>query len=379
MHQLTIPQAKEAILFNALQMNTVTFVWGQFGVGKSDMMRQIVAERPSDVLIDFRLSQYQTVDLKGMPDREKIKGTAKNLTVWDVPGTLPFVDNPKFAMHTDGIIWLFLDEANSATQDVQGTAYQLTNDRCVGEHVLLPNVRIVMAGNREGIDKGVVTKQPLPLSNRVNHFELVVSVKAWLAYQQMRSLLPALAYAYYNFRPASLNNYDPSNPKQLGVKTVATPRTSERMWDVYVKGTTLSEPVRNAIMAGWVGEEIMADIASFGRIYNLIKDYMPEIRRDPATCMLPRQAYVEYAAKAQLEKMPADAGLGLQCAVTIAISGELTAKNIDHLYQFLDRLPPEYCIMAMTYALENKKRGPELYETGAYLRYCKKYQQAFTR
>ena len=61
----------------------------------------------------------------------------------------------------------------------------------------------------------------------------------------------------------------------------------------------------------------------------------------------------------------------------LTLSTDVHTIDMRHLYQFLDRLPPEYCIMAMTYALENKKRGPELYETDAYLRYCKKYQQAF--
>lgn len=377
MHKLTIPQAREAVRFNALIMNTVTFIWGQFGVGKSDMMRQIAAEDPKDWLVDLRLGQYQTVDLKGMPDREKIKGTAKNLTVWDIPGTLPCVDNPKFA-GCAGIIWLFLDEANQATAPVQGCAYQLTNDRCVGEHVLLPNVRIVMAGNREGVDKGVVNKQPLPLSNRVNHFELIVSVKDWLAYQRQRGKLPALAYAFYEFRPGSLNTFDPSNPKQVGVKTIATPRTSEKAWDVFAQGKDLSEPVRNAIVAGWIGEDVAADIASFRKIYDLIKDYLPEIRNDPAGARLPRQAYQDYAQQARLVDMPADAGLGLQCAVTVALSGELTRKTADHLYKFLKRLPADYCIMAWQYALE-RKGNEQLYETNAFLDYCSTYQQAFVR
>ncbi len=47
------------------------------------------------------------------------------------------------------IIRLFcssLDELTSAERDVFGVAYQFINERRVGEHILMPNVRIVARG-----------------------------------------------------------------------------------------------------------------------------------------------------------------------------------------------------------------------------------------
>ena len=375
MHKLSISQAKELIRFNARIMNTVTFVWGQFGVGKSQMMRQIATENPNDWLVDIRAGMFESVDFRGLPDRG-FHGTGKDkvqLTVWNIPSVLPVVGNPHFEGCT-GTIWLFLDESNQASQAVQGILYQIAEDRQAGEHKLLPNVRIVMAGNREGVDRGVVNKQPLPLSNRINHFELIVSKDDFLAYQRTQGILPPLAYAFYEFRPALLNTYDPANPAMLGVKTVATPRTTERMWAVWASKEKLSEPVKQAIMAGWVGEAVVAEIVTFEKIYRMIKDYLPEIRRDPATCRMPRQAYLDHAQQAGLKDMPADAALGLQCAVTVAVSGEMDMANADAFYKFLKRLPPDFTVMAMGMALE---RDPVLYGSDAFLEYAEAYKQTF--
>ena len=376
MYQLSIPQAKELIRFNALEQDVVTFIWGQFGVGKSQMMRQIIRERPDDMLCDIRAGMFESVDFRGLPDHAKV-GTGKTstmLTVWNIPSVLPVVGNPRFE-GCKGIIWLFLDESNQAKQDVQGILYQLAEDRQAGEHKLLPNVRIVMAGNREGVDKGVVNKQPLPLSNRMDHFELVVSVKDWIRYQMVRGKLPAICYALYEFRPNLLNTYDPSNSS---IKTVATPRTTERAWEAWANPAfqSLPAPVRAAIIAGWVGEAVAAEIDSFVKIWDMLKTYMPEVRRDPSNCDLPKEAYAKYAARSKLTDMPADAGLGLQCAVVTAISGELTRSNIDTLYLFLSRLDPDFTIMALQYALE---RDPSLFETQAFIDYAHTYKQAFAR
>ena len=377
MRKVNIDQAMEIIRFNARVMNTVTFIWGQFGVGKSQMMRQLASEDEDDWLCDIRAGMFEGVDFRGLPDHAT-HGTGKDkvqLTVWNIPSVLPVVGNPKFT-GCKGIIWMFLDEANSAKADVQGILYQLAEDRQAGEHVLLPNVRIVMAGNREGIDKGVVVKQPLPLSNRINHIEVIVSTKQWIKYQRARGVLPALCYAFYEFRPALLNTYNPGDPKQVGVKTIATPRSSERAWMVYASKAKLSDIARDAIMAGWVGEGVAAEIASFAKIWDMIKNYMPEVRRDPEGCILPKQAYLDYARSQGLTDMPADAGLGLQCAVAIAISGEINLKNANHLYKFLKRLTQDFTIMAVQYALE---RDAELYETDMFIDYSVVYKQVFQR
>ena len=163
MHTIDHKQLVSFLSEVAFDLDQPVMVWGQPGVGKSDAVRQM-AEAKGAVLVDIRLSQYDSVDLRGIPSVES------GLTRWNMPATLPFVGNPDFP--TDRPIVVFFDEINGAAPAVAGVAYQLVLDRAAGEHKLLPNVRIVAAGNREG-DKGVTNKMPLPLANRFAHLGCV--------------------------------------------------------------------------------------------------------------------------------------------------------------------------------------------------------------
>ena len=61
-------------------------LWGPPGVGKSDILRQIKSEKNID-LIDIRLSQMESVDLRGVPYVEKT--VEEILTKWAVPSIFP--------------------------------------------------------------------------------------------------------------------------------------------------------------------------------------------------------------------------------------------------------------------------------------------------
>jgi len=239
MHTLDINDMKSFIKHIALDMMEPVFVWGGFGVGKSEGIKQACREHAKDVhgpdapmilykgaasldrarqraaagekgaiLCDTRLSQYDSVDLRGFPGVDPATGT----TVWHVPSTLPFEDNKLFDGLDDWIITLFLDEANSASAAVSAVAYQLTNDRCVGEHRLRRNVRIVMAGNRE-TDKGVTNRQPAPLSNRLTHIEATASAEGLALYAQSAQWPPVFV-AFIHFRKELVNTYDPDKPSK---------------------------------------------------------------------------------------------------------------------------------------------------------------------
>ena len=118
-----------------VDMNEPVMVVGQFGGGKSEITNEVVKELGA-FPCDIRLGQYESVDLHGIPAKSK-----DNLLVWFPPSTLPFVGNPHFP--DDQTIVLILDEITSATPPVFAVAYQLINERRVGEHYLKDNVRII--------------------------------------------------------------------------------------------------------------------------------------------------------------------------------------------------------------------------------------------
>jgi len=168
------------------------FVWGAMGIGKSETIRETakrIAKKLNKtyveynkirdkneiennidkyfILVDFRLSQIEPSDLKGIP--VPTDGTV----VWKIPHALDILTNEK----AHGI--LFFDELNLAHPSIQSSAYQIILDRVVGEKPLSDNVLVISAGNRIE-DKANIFEMSAPLKNRFIHCELDISVDKWI-------------------------------------------------------------------------------------------------------------------------------------------------------------------------------------------------------
>jgi hypothetical protein len=356
MHTITIPEAKNVIRHVVFEQNEPVFFWGGFGVGKSQAIAQAVAdlhfrrnaegvwewdESAQAELIDIRLSQYDSVDLRGFPGVDD-----RGLTVWHAPSTLPFEGNNNFP--DDVPIIVFFDEANAASPAVSAVAYQLINDRKCGEHSFKRNVFLVMAGNRES-DKGVTNRQPLPLANRLTHYEITTDVKSVCDYAQL-SGWPAIFTAFINFRKPLLNTYDPAKPE----KTIATPRTWEKAMKYYT--AKMPQATKMASMAGAVGDGPAAEFWGFVDVWGKVKEYMPDILKRPSSCDLPDEPSMQYA-------------------VTVSVSGEMNLQNLHAYHTFMMRMPPEFTVLCWQLAV---KRDEDLFGTPEFVDFSKKYRVLFT-
>jgi hypothetical protein len=339
MHLINIPTAKQLILEIAIRINEPLMLVGQFGAGKTEGAAQAVAEAKA-MLCDVRLGQYDTVDLKGSP---WVDG---KFTVWYPASTLPLVGNDRFP--DDQIIVLILDEITSCPPAVFGVAYQLINERRIGEHVLKPNVRIVAAGNRES-DKGIVNRMPMPLANRMTWAEVGIDVDAWCEYAQSKGW-PPIFIALLQFRKPLLCTYDPTKNE----KVVATPRTWEKAIKYYVD-PLLSKQLKIIGMAGSVGDGPAGEFWGFEKVW---MDIVPtaEIIKNPMDVRLPKEGSLKYAQ-------------------TVSVSGSMDVANIDALYSYIERYDtPEFLILAMQLAC---KRDSKLYATKAFDRFSKKFKTVF--
>lgn len=341
MHTLNIPQLKKNLGHIALRHADPCFIWGPPGVGKSEAIEQLAKEHDA-VLVDVRLSQYDSVDLRGFPDVDR--GT--NQTVWHPPATLPFTSNSSFP--NDRLIILFFDEANAASAAVSAVAYQIVNDRRCGEHRLKPNVRIIMAGNREG-DRGVTNKQPLPLSNRLIHYEVDVNVDAWCEHAQEVGV-PPVAIAFFQFRKELLNTFDPSKPE----KSFCTPRTAKKAWRYYADDE-MPNDVKQAAMAGAVGDGVAMEMWGFVKVWQEVAQLMPRILKEPKTVKIPEKIDMQYA-------------------IAVSVSGSMTDKTVGAYYQFLCRMEPEFVVMAWQLAV---KRDSTIYKTNEFIDFSKRYKVIF--
>ena len=363
MQVISIPDMIAMIGHIGIRHREPCMFWGKPGVGKSEGVRAAIKqllssiglswvgagfragkteEQTCDRLVDIRLSQYDSVDLRGIPVPHA------GMTVWHAPITLPFKGNSMFS-EDDVPIILFLDEINSAAPSVAAVAYQLINDRAVGEHQLMDNVVVVAAGNREQ-DRGVTNRMPTPLANRFTHAEIDVEVDAWCYWAQEVGL-PKEGIAFMQFRKPLLCTFDPLKPD----KAFATPRTWEKALRYYADAS-LPEKLKMIAMAGAVGEGPSAEFWGFVDVYGKIPT-IAEILKAP-----------------EKTKVPTDAAMRYAVAVNISSAMDPKAKNISALTAYLRRMDPEFGVMTWQLAL---KRDPDVCATKEFIDFSKEFRAIF--
>ena len=138
------------------------FVWGPVGVGKSQIIRQVGLSLGLAELLDIRLSQFDAVDLRGLPT------VSSDGTRWLTPALFP----------RDGTGILLFDEMNSAPRDVQAACYQLALDRQLGEYEV-PEGWVIMCAGNPASEQGITHAMARPLQNRLCHLTLEPDLTEW--------------------------------------------------------------------------------------------------------------------------------------------------------------------------------------------------------
>jgi len=333
-------ELKQLVKWNVIRLEEVIAIEGPSGCGKSEVIAQAVEEADA-MLCDIRLGQYDSVDLRGIPDTNKKTGQ----TVWYPPSTMPFIGNDAFP--DDKIIVIFLDELGSATAPVFGVCYQLLNEFRIGEHVLKPNVRIVCALNRSS-DRGITNRMPFPLANRMTWFEMAVSVDAWCDWAS-RVGVPGVIIAFIRWKKLeALHTYNPDSPE----KVVATPRTWMKAVKYFM--SDMPETLKRKSMNGAIGAGVATFFWGFHDTWSKVLP-IKSIIKDPMGVELPTEESLIYAT-------------------AVNVSTEMTTKNIGSLYRFLCRLKPEYAILAVQMAVA---RDENLIDAPEYIDFSQRYRVVF--
>lgn len=361
MQVISINEMKQVLTHIMLGENEPVGLLGQFGAGKTDGVEQWTEEH--DVFMcKVLLGQYDTVDLKGTPWIHTFTANVAGdlgieteiefkATVWHPAATLPFRGNPNFP--TDRPIILFLDEITSASIPVMAVCYQLINERRIGEHVLMDNVYIACAGNRE-IDKGVVNRMPKPLENRITWFEIGVELQGWSTWASRKyGTDAAMIIAFLNWKKEYLCTYDPNKAERVN----ATPRTWEKAIK-YFRKETIPDSIKEAAISGAVGQGVTTDLWAFKNVYHEISALMPLIRKDPMKAPIPDEMSKQYA-------------------IAVACSGEMTMKdNVSRkaFAAYLMRMTAEFTVLGWQLAVN---REDPLFECDEFVKFSSKYTVVF--
>lgn len=274
------PSQVAASLPKLLQSNRTPFIWGDPGIGKSDILREVASSLGLS-LIDARLSIYDPTDLKGFP---VVKGVGKNEVMHFVPPAI---------LPTKGKGILFLDELPAAPPAVQAAAYQLILDKKLGEYTLPEGWRIVAAGNhaRNG---GVHYSLAPALANRFIHIEMTCSQEDWDLWAATHGITD-LTRAFMRFRPSLLHDME---ARKSGM-AFPTPRSWAFADDISRQQHGPSEELE--LLKGTVGEGAAVEYLAFIKTARDLPS-ASEIFLSPDTAPMPASPAAKHAVVVMLEK-----------------------------------------------------------------------------
>lgn len=214
--------------------------------------------------IDFRLSQVEPSDLRGIPIPIKYYVSSAGKVILESE----LQDHPGYVEKT-GIVWaapkmlqlpadwkgvIIFDEINSAMPIVQAASYQLILDRRVGELILPETCLILAAGNRE-TDGGVTFSLATPLRDRMTHVEMIPDYRDWIDNFAIPNRLNPGTIAFIHYTGSKY--FNTLSPKDTSHSGGSSPRSWTRISDIQnVRDKTgISESVYKAMVAGRVGSK----------------------------------------------------------------------------------------------------------------------------
>jgi hypothetical protein len=320
-------QAKRCIV-KAIKAKKVPMLHGSPGIGKSDIMRAIAREH-NLLLIDERLSQCDPTDLKGFPSVVNGRSTFLAMDTFPLQGD-PLPINPETKQPYAGWL-LFLDEINSAKDDIQAAAYKLILDRMVGPRPIHERCAIVSAGNLEG-DNAIVHTMSTALRSRILHLVLRLDEKEWLSWA-MDNQFDHRITDYVQFKPAALYMFDPDSADL----TYPCPRTWHFTQDVLKAcDSNVKDPDFLFLASGCITEGVTREFLIFCEIYaNLPK--ISDIMMNPKGHSMPNEPSILFALSG-------------------SIGTQATTSNIDKLMPFVLRMQLEFQVVTLRYIVKRNKQ-----------------------
>ena len=294
------PSEIKSEIIDNYQLGLASFVWGHPGIGKSDVINQVV-ETMGIGLVDIRVAGKDPVDMSGLPS---IKD---GMAVWNVPAMLPQVARDG----EQGV--LFLDELTSALPAMQTVAYQLVLEGKCGDYTLPPGWQVIAAGNPTS-SRAVSIRQSTALAGRFGHYDMEVDHAEWLDWGRTKPINDDLL-AFIKYKPDLLNDVDfDANPRER-----PCPRTWEfvnRHFPVMTEANCFHK------VAAFVGKGAATEFNAFMQIVAGLPT-IESILQNPTTAIVTEDPATVHATIAMLFK-------------------HVTPANFGTLMKYVMRLPEEF-------------------------------------
>jgi len=275
----TIAEAAELIAV-LTEAGEVPMIWGEPGIGKTDIVRQLGAmmNRP---VIEFHAALRETVDLRGIPVADPVTGTTR----WFVPDELPREDRDG----PEG--YLFLDEFPQGSPQMMAALAGLILYGVVGEYRLPKGWRVIAAGNRKQ-DRSATNTMPVHIRNRFSHIYVVPDQKAWVTWATTNDVAPE-AVAFVRHRGHDVMHLPPK-PEQNAHCTYRTLTKASKF-------VHASPAQRMRLFASLIGDGPATEFDGFINLYRSIGT-LDDIIKNPLKANVPTEASQKYAVATGLAR-----------------------------------------------------------------------------
>lgn len=320
-HEITIADA--AIMLETLtDAGDPVMLWGPPGVGKSDIVHQLGAKKSRPV-IEFHAALRETVDLRGIP----VPDLATGKTRWLIPDELPNAER-------DGQCgYLFCDEINQASPQMQGVLGGLILYGAIGDYRLPTGWRVIAAGNRVS-DRAAAQRMPTHMRNRFAHLFVTPDVDAWATWANANRVAPEVV-AFVRLRRNDVLHVMPKGDENA----FPTPRSITKA----AKYVHAPAKTRLRLFASLIGDAVAAELDGFIDLYRSLGS-LDDIVANPEGAKLPSDSSCRYAVCTGLGRIA-------------------TRANLASIIRYAKRLPRESEILVVTDATG---RDASLRNTAAY-------------
>jgi hypothetical protein len=311
-------------LKTALQNAWPILVQSSPGMGKSDLGNEAVRQLAYDLITVHPVVEEPT-DAKGLP-----------AIVNGVADFLPY-GNLRAMMEATRPLVVFLDDLGQAPQSVQAAYMQLLLAREINGKKISEHVRFVAATNRRADNAGVSGLITPLLSRFRATLELHCDATDWQKWA-LQNGMPLELVAFIGFKPDRLSTFDPKQARDM--KPFACPRTLAFLGQWLNAGIDDMETV-----CGCVGETFAVEFMGFRQIYKEVAGLPAKVVLNPQTTEIPAKPDILFALSA-------------------ALSYNASAKNIDAIGIYTERIPSE---MRTFFWKSATARKPELCESNAFI------------
>ena len=210
----TLAEAKEVIK-RCWKTNNIPMLWGASGIGKTEMIEDLIASIPNAMSIILSLSSLDPLDFTGVPC--VIDGRTK----MNDPMMIP-LEGDSLPDGCNAVI-VYIDELPEGDTPTLKAVYRLLNERMINNSKIHPAVRFVASGNPPSA--GAFTEKLIPtVANRMMHIMVNLCHKEWITWAMGAGITP-IQRAFIASNPGMLATYDPESAEDA----FASPRTHHRL------------------------------------------------------------------------------------------------------------------------------------------------------